>query len=58
MQTTTSTNLVNRYSSKLELAGKHHGRRMNGLYGKLLEFLLRKTEADRRVELFGSDPFK
>jgi hypothetical protein len=58
MRETISTNLMGKGSSKLELTSRHHGRKISWFYAKVLELLMRKTEADRRVELFGSDPFK
>jgi len=58
MQTTIPSDLINKFSSKPEAVDRHHGRKIKTSYSKLLEFLVRKTEADRRIELFGSDPFR
>ncbi len=35
----------------------NHKKRKN-YYAKLLDMLSRKTESEKRIELFGSDPFK
>jgi len=57
MKVSISSNLTNRYSSHIESVARH-GKRINGFIGKLLELMARKTESDKRVELFGSDPLK
>ncbi len=58
MQTVISSNGINPTSSKLKFVTNRHGKKLSEFYAKFLESWMRKTEADRRVELFGSDPFK
>jgi len=58
MQTAIPSNMSNKSSSKIGSVSNHHGRKITGFYAKFLEFLKRKTEADKRVEVFGRDPFK
>jgi hypothetical protein len=57
MKTLVPTKFQKRQLTNLELA-KHHGKRLTGFMGKFLQFLMRKTEADRRIALFGRDPLK
>ncbi len=57
MQASISNNLIDRYSSKL-VSARRHSKKIKGFYEKFFEFLVRKTGADKRVELFGSDPLK
>ena len=33
-------------------------RKRKKYYSKMLELLMRKTESEKRMEIFGSDPFK
>lgn len=34
------------------------GKKRKNYYAKFLEMLVRKTDSERRAELFGKDPFK
>ena len=56
MPSTISSNQIDKVSSKKVLTSHH--RKLKGFYAKILAYMLRKTEADKRIGLFGKDPFK
>jgi hypothetical protein len=57
--TTMNENLSTKPTTKstASIGQAQHKKRKN-YYAKLLDMLSRKTESEKRIELFGSDPFK
>jgi hypothetical protein len=56
MENVASSNFKRKQALRLE--SSKQGRMIRRLYFQFLETLSRKTDAEKRVELYGKDPFK
>jgi hypothetical protein len=56
MEKNTSSKLVNQNSERLESSKK--SKMIKKFYAQFLESMSRKTEAEKRIEHYGKDPFK
>lgn len=57
--TTMKSDITIGIEKKQEFAYSHQNvRKRKNYYAKLLEMLVRKTDSERRAEVFGFDPFK
>jgi hypothetical protein len=56
MENNVSEKSTKRRSSRLE--SNKQSKMIRRFYNQFLEILSRKTESEKRIELFGKDPFK
>jgi len=56
MEKNTTSKIVKSRSLKLE--SSKQSKIVKRFYSQFLEMLTRKTDSDRRIELYGKDPFK
>jgi hypothetical protein len=56
MKSSTYSNLIEKRCVKTEMSEQNT--EIKKIYLKLLELLARKTDSEKRIQLFGKDPFK
>ncbi len=56
METSLSANFIKKSTSRLKSSKQN--KKIRRFYIQFFENLTRKTEAEKRIEIFGKDPFK